>query len=54
MSLYDTGVTATFGDRFITLSTCSYHVDNGRFVVVAKEVAPGDTYLTVEESLAPQ
>lgn len=54
MSLYDTGVTATFGDRFITLSTCSYHVDNGRFVVVAKEVAPGDTYLPVEESLAPQ
>ena len=38
MSLYDTGVTAQYGDRFITLSTCSYHVDNGRFVVVAKEV----------------
>ncbi|MBP5197718.1 MAG: class B sortase [Lachnospiraceae bacterium] len=37
MSLYDTGVTASFGDRFLTLSTCSKHVENGRFVVVAKE-----------------
>lgn len=48
LSLYDTGVTAEFGDHFITLSTCVYHVTNGRFVVVAKEVAPGDTYLPVE------
>ena len=38
MSLYDTGVTAELGDSFITLSTCSYHVEDGRFVVVAKEV----------------
>ncbi len=44
MSLYDTGVTAEFGDRFLTLSTCSYQVENGRFVVVAKEVEPGDYY----------
>ncbi len=48
MSLYDTGVTAEFGDHFITLSTCVYHVENGRFVVVAKEVENGDTYLPVE------
>lgn len=54
MSLYDTGVTAQFGDHFITLSTCSYHVTNGRFVVVAKETEPGDTYLSVEESIALQ
>lgn len=51
MSLYDTGVTAQFGDHFITLSTCAYHVENGRFVVVAKEVEPGDSYLSVEESM---
>ncbi len=38
MSLYDTGVTAEFGDEFITLSTCSYQVENGRFVVVAKRI----------------
>lgn len=49
MSLYDTGVTAEFGDCFLTLSTCSYHVDNGRFVVVAREVESGDSYLPIEE-----
>ena len=37
-SLYDTGVTAEYGDKLITLVTCAYHVDNGRFIVVAKEV----------------
>lgn len=42
MSLFDTGVTAQFGDRFITLSTCSSHVENGRFVVVAKEITDTD------------
>lgn len=36
MSLYDTGVTAQFGDEFITLSCCSYHVEDGRFVVIGK------------------
>ncbi len=49
LSIYDTGVTAEFGDRFLTLSTCSYQVENGRFVVVAKEVEPGDYYEPVEE-----
>lgn len=49
MSLYDTGVTAEFGDHFITLSTCVYHVENGRFVVVAKEVENGDIYLPLDE-----
>lgn len=49
LSQYDTGVTAEFGDHFITLSTCVYHVENGRFVVVAKEVEPGDSYLPLSE-----
>lgn len=48
LSQYDTGVTARFGDHFLTLSTCVYHVKNGRFVVVAKEIEAGDTYLPVE------
>ncbi len=48
LSIYDTGVTAEFGDHFITLSTCVYHVTNGRFVVVAKEIEPGDTYIPIE------
>lgn len=38
MSLYDTGVTAQYGDRLLTLSTCDYQEKNGRFVVVAKKV----------------
>lgn len=38
MSLYETGMTAEFGDEFITLSCCSYHVEDGRFVVVGKRV----------------
>lgn len=37
-SIYETGVTAEFGDELLTLSTCSYHTDNGRFVVVAKKI----------------
>lgn len=49
LSLYDTGVTAEFGDHFLTLSTCTYHVENGRFVVVAKEVGQGDSYLPIQE-----
>lgn len=49
LSIYDTGVTAEFGDNFITLSTCVYHVTNGRFVVVAKEIEPGDSYLPLSE-----
>ena len=36
LSLYDTGVEAAFGDTFLTLSTCAYHVPDGRLVVVAK------------------
>lgn len=35
-ALYDTGVTAEYGDQLITLVTCAYHTDNGRFVVVAR------------------
>ncbi len=38
LSLYDTGVTAVFGDEFITLSTCSYQTETGRFVVIGKRV----------------
>ena len=38
LSIYDTGVEAEFGDTFLTCSTCAYHVEDGRFVVVAKRV----------------
>jgi len=41
LSRYDTGVTATYGDKLLTLSTCDkdYQDDHGRFVVVAKRVS---------------
>ena len=38
LSYYDTGVTAHYGDRLLTLSTCDYNEENGRFVVVAKKI----------------
>ena len=38
MALYDTGVEASYGDQFLTLSVCAYHVENGRLVVVAKRI----------------
>lgn len=38
LSLYDTGVSAEYGDKLITLSTCEYSRSNGRLVVVAKRV----------------
>lgn len=38
LALYDTGVTAEYGDRLITLSTCEYSRQNGRMVVVAKKI----------------
>lgn len=38
LSLYDTGVSAEYGDKLITLSTCEYSRANGRLVVVAKRV----------------
>ena len=38
MSLYDTGVTAGYGDDLLTLSTCDNSQTDGRFVVVAKRV----------------
>lgn len=42
-ALYDTGVTAHYGDRLVTLVTCAYHVDNGRFLVVAREITEPST-----------
>ena len=36
LSIYDTGVTAEYGDKLITLSTCEHSRNNSRLVVVAK------------------
>lgn len=36
VSLYDTGKTAQYDDQLLTLSTCEYSQEDGRFVIVAK------------------
>ncbi len=36
-SLYDTGKTAKYGEQLLTLSTCEYSQEDGRFVIVAKK-----------------
>lgn len=36
LSICDTGVNVEYGDKLLTLSTCAYHVTDGRFAVVAK------------------
>ena len=39
MSLYDTGITASYGDKLLTLSTCDHDSEEAdRFVVVAKTI----------------
>lgn len=38
VSIYDTGVNASYGDQLLTLSTCEYSQEDGRFVVVAKKL----------------
>ncbi len=35
---YTIEATAVYGDKLVTLSTCSYHSDEGRYVVVGKRI----------------
>lgn len=37
-ALYDTGIKPEYGEQVVLLSTCSYHTENGRFLVAAKKV----------------
>lgn len=39
LSIYDTGISANYGDKLITLSTCNNIGEDGRFVLVAKKVS---------------
>ena len=45
LSLYDTGVKASYGDELLTLSTCDSSETDGRFVVVAKKISD---YMMIE------
>ena len=37
-SLYNIEATAKYGDQLLTLSTCSYHTEDGRLAVVARKI----------------
>lgn len=39
LALYDTGVTAQYGDKLVVLSTCEYSTENGRLAVVARKIS---------------
>ncbi len=39
MDFYDTGITPQYGDKLLTLSTCEYSLNNGRFVVCAVRIS---------------
>ena len=39
LQFYKTGLTAEYGDMLLTLSTCEYTLNNGRFVVIAKRIS---------------
>lgn len=39
LSLYDTDIVPTFGDKLICLSTCDYDREDGRLVVVAVQIS---------------
>ena len=38
-SLYKTGIEPEFGEQILILSTCSYHDDDGRFIVAARRIS---------------
>ncbi len=42
LSLYNTETNSVYGDRLITLSTCEYSQNNGRLVVIAKQIEVGN------------
>ncbi len=39
LSIYNTGVNVSYGDKLITLSTCEHAFDEGRLAVVAKRIS---------------
>ena len=37
-AIYETGIEAEYPDQLITLSTCSYHTENGRFAIIGRKI----------------
>ena len=38
LAAYKTGITPKYGEQLLSLVTCAYHTDEGRFVVVARKI----------------
>ncbi len=38
LALYDTGLSAQYGDQLLTLTTCEYSTENGRLAVIARRI----------------
>ena len=38
-ALYPTDVIPSFGEQIVILSTCSYHTENGRFLIAARKIS---------------
>lgn len=53
-ALYDTGRTAAYGDRLLTLATCEYSQKNGRMLVIAKRIDPASEEGEDETRQAPE
>ncbi len=55
-SSYSTGVDVSYGDKLLTLSTCEFNYEDGRYIVIAKKISDKDLstvspdeYLTAEK-----
>ena len=47
---YDTRVDFGTEDRYLTLSTCAYHAENGRLLIIARELRSGEDAQNLEMS----
>ena len=43
-SLIDIPLTAEYGEKLLTLATCSSSQERGRLVIVLREVRPGESF----------
>lgn len=50
---FDTGIDFGTQDHYLTLSTCAYHDENGRLLIIARELRPGEDAEHLELTQAP-
>lgn len=52
LSMYDMEVKVPYGDQLLLLVTCEYTHDNGRLIVAARKLRPGETEESCREALS--